>query len=304
MFEQLNDWVLAIEGNEAGKRWALILALVSAAAHAAFGAIQKWRNADPWVIRGCIDIWFLIIATPLAVFVFPAPEWELVPILFGVFLIHSAYKLLLAAAYARGAFTVVYPVVRGVGPLATVILAYFVFAETLRLGQWGGVALISASIMALAAVNLRGVTLGREQLLGALGFAVLTGIMVAIYTTYDAWGIRLADNAFTFLIWLFVTDGLLFPLISYRHWKRMENPPAAAPLLLRGLIASCFAFVSFGAVMMATRLDNVGEAAALRETSVIFAAIFGWLFLKEKVGPIRGGLMVLIALGAVLVEFG
>ena len=304
MFEQLNDWVLAIEGNEAGKRWALILALVSAAAHAAFGAIQKWRNADPWVIRGCIDIWFLIIATPLAVFVFPAPEWELVPILFGVFLIHSAYKLLLAAAYARGAFTVVYPVVRGVGPLATVILAYFVFAETLRLGQWGGVALISASIMALAAVNLRGVTLGREQLLGALGFAVLTGIMVAIYTTYDAWGIRLADNAFTFLIWFFVTDGLLFPLISYRHWKRMENPPAAAPLLLRGLIASCFAFVSFGAVMMATRLDNVGEAAALRETSVIFAAIFGWLFLKEKVGPIRGGLMVLIALGAVLVEFG
>ena len=65
-----------------------------------------------------------------------------------------------------------------------------------------------------------------------------------------------------------------------------------------------FAFVSFGSVMLATRLDSVGEAAALRETSVIFAAIFGWLFLKEKVGPIRGGLMVLIAAGAVLVEFG
>ena len=304
VFEALNDWVLSVEGNEAGKRWALILALVSAAAHAAFGAIQKWRDADPWIIRGCIDIWFLIIATPLAVFVFPAPEWALVPILIGVFLIHAAYKLLLAAAYARGAFTVVYPVVRGIGPLATVILAYFVFAETLRLGQWGGVALISASIMALAAVNLRGVTLGREQLLGALGFAVLTGVMVAIYTTYDAWGIRLAENAFTFLIWFFVTDGLLFPLISYRRWRAMDDPPAPGPLLFRGLIAACVAFVSFGAVMLATRLDNVGEAAALRETSVLFAAIFGWLFLKEKVGPIRGGLMVLIALGAVLVEFG
>ena len=304
MFEQLNDWVLAIEGNEAGKRWALILALVSAAAHAAFGAIQKWRDADPWVIRGCIDIWFLVIALPLAVFVFPTPEWELVPILIGMFLIHSTYKLLLAAAYARGAFTVVYPVVRGIGPLATVILAYFVFAETLRLGQWGGIALLSASIMALAAVNLRGVTIGRDVLLGALGFAVLTGIMVAVYTIYDAWGIRLADNAFTFLIWFFVTEGLLFPFISYRRWRSVENPPAPVPLLLRGLIASCFAFVSFGSVMLATRLDSVGEAAALRETSVIFAAVFGWLFLKEKVGPIRGGLMVLIALGAVLVEFG
>ncbi len=304
MFEALNDWVLAVEGNEAGKRWALILALVSAAAHAAFGAIQKWRDADPWIIRGCIDIWFLIIALPLAIFVFPHPEWELVPILFGAFVIHSTYKLLLANAYARGAFTVVYPVVRGVGPLATVILAYFVFTETLRLGQWGGVALLSVSIMALAAVNLRGVTMGRDVLIAALGFAVLTGVMVAVYTVYDAWGIRLAENAFTFLIWFFVTEGLLFPIISYRRWKTVEDPPAPGPLLIRGLIGACFAFVSFGAVMLATRLDNVGEAAALRETSVIFAAIFGWLFLKEKVGPIRGGLMVLIALGAVLVEFG
>ena len=304
MIEQLNEWVLAVEGNEAGKRWALILALVSAAAHAAFGAIQKWRDADPWIIRGCIDIWFLVIAAPLAIFVFPAPEWELVPILFGAFVIHATYKLLLANAYARGAFTVVYPVVRGIGPLATVIMAYFVFAETLRLGQWGGIALLSASIMALAAVNLRGVTLGRDVLIAALGFAVLTGVMVAVYTIYDAWGIRLADNAFTFLIWFFVTEGFLFPFISYFRWKAASPRPAPAPLLLRGLIASCFAFVSFGAVMLATRLDNVGEAAALRETSVIFAAIFGWLFLKEKVGPIRGGLMVLIALGAVLVEYG
>ena len=158
--------------------------------------------------------------------------------------------------------------------------------------------------MALAAVNLRGVTIGRDVLLGALGFAVLTGIMVAVYTIYDAWGIRLADNAFTFLIWFFVTEGLLFPFISYRRWRSVENPPAPVPLLLRGLIASCFAFASFGSVMLATRLDSVGEAAALRETSVIFAAVFGYLFLKEKVGPIRGGLMVLIALGAELVEFG
>ena len=173
-----------------------------------------------------------MIATPLALIFFPLPEWELVPVLFGMFLIHFTYKYLLASAYARGAFTVVYPVVRGIGPLATVIMAYFVFAETLELGQWGGIALLSASIMGLALVNLRGVTLGRDVLLGALGFAVLTGIMVAVYTIYDAWGIRLAENAFTFLIWFFVTEGVIFPIISYRRWRNDGEPACARPAVV------------------------------------------------------------------------
>jgi drug/metabolite transporter (DMT)-like permease len=54
---------------------------------------------------------------------------------------------------------------------------------------------------------------------------------------------------------------------------------------------------------LATRLDKVGEAAILRETSVIFAALIGWLFLKERVGPYRLAMMSLIVLGVVIVEF-
>ena len=56
--------------------------------------------------------------------------------------------------------------------------------------------------------------------------------------------------------------------------------------------------------MMATRLDKVGEAAVLRETSVLFSALIGWLVLKEGVGPRRLALMALIAAGAVIVEMG
>jgi drug/metabolite transporter (DMT)-like permease len=56
--------------------------------------------------------------------------------------------------------------------------------------------------------------------------------------------------------------------------------------------------------MLATRLDKVGEAAVLRETSVVFAALIGWLFLGERVGWVRAGLVAVIAAGAVVVEFG
>ena len=74
--------------------------------------------------------------------------------------------------------------------------------------------------------------------------------------------------------------------------------------LMRGFIGGIVAFFSFGAVMMATRLDKVGEAAVLRETSTVFAALIGWLVLRETVGPRRIALMALIALGAVIVEMG
>ena len=62
------------------------------------------------------------------------------------------------------------------------------------------------------------------------------------------------------------------------------------------------AYGSFGSVMLATRLDSVGEAAVLRETSVVFAALIGRLALGERVGPVRLALMSLIAAGAVVVE--
>lgn len=74
--------------------------------------------------------------------------------------------------------------------------------------------------------------------------------------------------------------------------------------MAKGLLGGVIAFGSFGAVMLATRLDKVGEAAVLRETSTVFAALIGWLVLKETVGPRRIALMALIALGAVIVEMG
>jgi len=71
-----------------------------------------------------------------------------------------------------------------------------------------------------------------------------------------------------------------------------------------GLTGAIVAIFSFGGIMLATRLDKVGEAAVLRETSVVFAALIAYLFWGEKVGPRRLSLMGLIALGAVVVEIG
>ena len=299
----MTDWLISIEGTEAGHTLALILALLAAFLHAVFGALQKGRH-DPWLTRGAIDGSYCLMAAPFALFVVPWPEPHMWPIFAGAWVIHCLYKLLQAAAYTRGAYTVVYPVVRGTGPLFTVIGAYWLFGEVFNGVQWLGVAVLMAGIFGLAAYNMVYLKAERETLNAALWLAFVTGLFVALYTTYDAYGIRATANPFTFLVWFFMIDGFLMPIIAYRRWHRMENPPAVAPLMQRGVIGGVIAFASFGSIMMATRLDNVGEAAILRETSTVFAALIGWLVLKETVGPRRVALMALIALGAVIVEFG
>ncbi len=297
------DWLTSVEGTEQGHQLALILAIIAAFLHAVFGALQKGRH-DPWLTRGAVDVSYGLMAAPFAFFVVPFPEPHMWPIFATVMAIHFVYKVLQAMAYSRGAYTVVYPVVRGTSPLVTVIAAYFLFAETFTITQWLGVAVLLAGIFGLAAYNMVFLTTDRETLPAALGFAFATGIFVALYTTFDAYGIRATENPFTFLAWFFLLDGLTFPPVSIWKYRRMTERPALWPLMQRGMIGGVVALSSFGAVMMATRLDKVGEAAVLRETSTVFAAAIGYVFLKEKVGPRRVALMALIALGAVIVEMG
>ena len=297
------EWIASLEGTAAGHNVALMLAILAAFLHAVFGALQKGRY-DPWLTRGAIDISYGIMALPIALFLVPWPEAELIPIYAGVFLIHTVYKIPQAKAYTKGAYTVVYPVVRGTGPLFTVFGAYLIFGEIFSLTQWMGVLVLLMGIFGLAVYNVLYLTTARETLWSALGFAFVTGLFVALYTTYDAYGIRAAQNPMTFLAWFFVIDSVAIPPYAFYRWSKMDLRPRLGPLMVRGVIGGLVAFFSFGSVMLATRLDKVGEAAILRETSTVFAAIIGWLFLKETVGPRRMVLMALIALGAVIVEFG
>jgi len=296
----LSDWLIALEGTEAGHLAALALALWAAFTHALFGALQKGRH-DPWLSRAAIDASYALIALPFALFVVPWPEPHLWPILAGAFVIHAGYKLAQAATYSRGAYTVVYPVVRGTGPLFAVIGAGVIFGERFTPGQWVGLAMLLAGIYGLAVYNLRNVTEARDTMVPALALAVLTGGFVALYTTYDAYGIRATADPFTFLAWFFLIDGVFMPVVTWRRWRSL--PASAFPSLIgRGITGAIVAYLSFGAILLATRLDNVGEVAVLRETSTVFAALIGWLVLGERVGPRRLTLMAFIAAGAVIVE--
>ena len=295
----MGDWVLTLVGTPLGHRVALGLALLAALLHALFGALQKGRH-DPWLTRAAIDASYGIIAAPFALFVVPWPEPWMWPIFAGAFVIHAGYKVAQAMTYDRAPYTVVYPVVRGTGPFFTVVGAGLVFGEHFAPLQWVGLLLLVAGILGLAGYNLAHMPEG-QNLWPAIGLALITGGFVAAYTTFDAWGIRATADPFTFLAWFFMIDGVFIPVVTHRRWRHLTWDQAG-PLLRRGVFGAFVAYFSFGGIMLATRIDRVGEAAALRETSTLFAALIGWWLLGEKVGPVQVALMGLIAMGAVVME--
>lgn len=298
----MSDWLISLEGTDAGRQVALALALMAAILHALFGAMQKGRY-DPFTTRSAIDGCYALMALPFALFVVPWPEQEVWLFFAIAWVIHVGYKLAQASAYSVGSYTVVYPVVRGIGPVFTVIGAGILFNESFAAVQWLGVAMLATGILGLAVYNLRNTTTDRARLPLALGLAVMTGGFVALYTTWDAFVIRATADPLTFVAWFFLIDGIAFPL-AYLTYKKGRVPRPFTPLIKLGITGAIVAILSFGGIMLATRLDKVGEAAVLRETSVVFAALIAYLFWGEKVGPRRLSLMALIALGAVVVEIG
>ncbi len=303
LLNELGSWLVAISGTAEGARLATILALVSALAHAVFGALQKGRY-DPWLTRGAIDGWLVVLSAPVALFVVPWPDATMVLLLAGAVVVHFAYKVTMALAYERAAYTVVYPVVRGTGPLVTVLAASLFFGEYFTLVQWLGVACLSGGILLLAVRNLSEEVLDLPALRLGLVWALAGGVLVALYTTYDAYAIRQSPDPFTFLAWFFFLTSFDFAILAGLRYRSRAVRLALAPLVWKGLFGALIAWVSFGGVLLATRLDKVGEAAVLRETSVVFAALIGWFILGEKVGPRRLILMGMVALGAIIVETG
>ncbi len=304
----MSELIISMAGTPEGGVLAIALALLSAMAHAIFGAVNK-GGMDPYLNRGAINACYSIMAAPVALFIVPFPSGDVWIVLLIAFFVHLVYEWLQSTSFHLGAFTLVYPIARGTGPLITALLAIFVFHEHLQFSQWLGLLVLSGAILSLALVNLRSSPgLARKDLSAvkkAAFIAFVCGIFISIYTTIDAYGIRLAADPFSFLFWFFFLGGFGFPVISVLRWRKLDadHRPQLSELAIRGFFGAIIAFISFGSLMLATRIGNVAQAAALRETSIIFATGIGVLIFHEKIDAKRLFIIGLIAVGAIMVEY-
>ncbi|HWA50806.1 MAG TPA: EamA family transporter, partial [Dongiaceae bacterium] len=274
--------------------WTLLV-LLAAVMHAGWNVLVKFGN-DALVNMTLIMTMAGLIALCFVPFVnFPDPaSWIF---LFGSLATHVGYYVFLLLGYRYGNLSLVYPTARGSAPLLVAVSSWLFVGEALSPLEMAGVASISAGILSLmvdragdARHNWRAVT-----------FGLLTGLSIMGYTLCDGQGVRVAGDKWGYIVWLFVLDAPALVIIclclrgqklftlAARHWRV-------------GAIGGALSMAAYGIAIYAMSQAFMAQVAALRETSVIFAAIFSAYILKERFHPRRYASVGLVALGAVLLH--
>jgi drug/metabolite transporter (DMT)-like permease len=272
----------------------VLIVLGAGALHAVWNAITKHVH-DRLMAFAMIGI-AATLGGGLAVGLAGMPGQAAVPYAVISAVIHVGYNLALMNSYRLGTYNQAYPIARGTSPLLVAIGAYFLANEHLSGLPLAGVVILALGLMSLA------LSAGRlaSADLPAVGAALLTGLTIASYTIVDGLGVRHAHNAYGYAGLLFLLEGPAFPLIALR--RRSPRAWRDRPTVRRGLLAGALSLVAYGIVLWAQTRAPLAEVAAVRETSVIFAALIGMIFLRERFGARRVAAAIVIATGIALIS--
>lgn len=270
--------------------------LIAASLHASWNALVK-TVADRLALMAVMGATSVTICLPMALLV-RAPRTDAWPEIAASMLLHTVYNLLLIESYREGEFNQVYPVARGTAPPTVAVASVLLVGETLSPLQAGGVLVVSCGLLLLSA----GRRLGPRR---ALVFAVLTGLVIASYTVIDGVGVRRSGSVLGYASWLFIGNGALMPVaLLVARARTGRSPRIAAALLPRGAAADVLSLVAYGLVLWAQTQGALAVVAALRETSVVFAAVLGAVVFHERMPTRRILASGLIAAGAACLALG
>jgi drug/metabolite transporter (DMT)-like permease len=270
----------------------LLAVLGAALLHAGWNAIIKTglsKQTSMFLLSvGHAAIGFCVALTK------PFPEAEVWPWLLASGLIHMAYQLFLAFAYEQGDLSRVYPLARGAAPMMVLVVSVLFLSDPMGMMDYVGVLVLGLGIAFMA----RGVfTNGESRRL--LPFAFGSAMATAGYTLADGLGARVAGDPLQYVGWLMMLSALFYTPAAIAL-RGVEVIRASRRDWIMGLIAAAASFAAYAIAVWAMTVAPLALVAALRETSILFAVLLGWLLFGDRMD--RGKIIaaVLIVSGVVL----
>jgi drug/metabolite transporter (DMT)-like permease len=267
----------------------LVLACVVCAAvlHAGWNAVLRGGRDRLWSMT--LMMVAVAVASAGALVFLPWPNAASWPYAIASAVIHTGYNLSLVRTYRSGDLGQTYPISRGSSPVLVALGAAAFAQETLRPAAIVGIGLVCGGILSLAYQ-------GRRVRTDFLPAACVTGILIGAYTVVDGIGVRLSGNSLSYAAVMFLLWSLTMPPI----YVAMRGVPPAytrvqtAMALGGGLVS----IAAYGIVIWAMQFGAMGVVSAMRETSVVYAALIGWFFLGEELSSRRIASCLAVAAGA------
>ena len=273
------------------------LLLGAAAMHAAWNAVVK-ASGDPLIAIALVTAG----SGTAAIVLLPFIGWQVAPEAWiwiaGSALAHILYRLALVRGYEIGEMSLVYPIARGSAPLLTALIGVTILSEPVSRLAFAGILTIAAGVIGIAMASRR-----LAVNTAAIGFALLTAMLITTYTYLDGFGARVSGNASAYTALLFVIDTPAMLVIAL--WRR--GPDRVVAVFRRtwaiSLGGGFLSFLSYWIAIWAMTQIPIPLVAALRETSIAFGALIAVIFLGERVTPVRIAATLAILSGAALLRF-
>jgi drug/metabolite transporter (DMT)-like permease len=270
--------------------------LLSALLHALWNSFVK-IGGDRLASIAVISATGGVLSAPLAALV-PLPAVAALPFIIGSVLVHLVYYYFLINAYRFGDLSRVYPLARGLAPPVVATGAALAAGEMLSGHEVAGIVLVSCGIASLVFAP---VAAGAEPR-RALWFALATGMMIAVYTVIDGMGARRAGIALSYIFWMNITEALtVLAVARLRRGPEFWHPLRRA--VPRGVVAGVMATLGYGIVIYAMSRGAMAHVSALRETSVVIAALIGTVLLGERGAARRVAAAAMVAAGVVVMNW-
>ena len=275
--------------------YVFFMVLFGAACHAGWNAFLKIR-LEPFSAMALIAVASALVVLPVVPFVGipPAPAW---PWVIASVLLHLGYFIGLTEAYRTGDMGQVYPIARGTAPLLTALAGTFLVGETIGLRGWLGILVLVSGVFLLSMRGGRDLHFDRR----AVAFALVTAVTICGYSVVDGIGARTAGSAHAYTVWLFLLDGLMMLVFAL---LRRGRPVLGdfAKFWKSGLIGGTLSLAAYWIAIWAMTVAPIALVAALRETSVLFAAVIAVVVLKEPLQRPRIIAALMIVAGLVLIR--
>jgi len=261
--------------------------LIAALFHAIWNSIIK-DSGDKLLTLAAIRTIGLLFGIIVVSFL-PPLEIEAIPYLAVASFIHFLYFWFLLNIYRIGDFSQVYPISRGTAPLIVMILGVLFAGEHLSPNQILATVLISLGILSLS------FTKGRLSPV-PISYALATAVCIAGYTVASGIGVRMANSFLVYAGWLEIITGSAVVLFTVAKRKKQVLVYARTQWK-QGVCAGLLSVSAYSAALWAMKISPLAPVAALRETSIIFAAIIGAIVFKEGYGKYRISAACIVALG-------